>query len=122
MREIAIVEPDLTTATAAATPNAELAPVVEDMSAWIIAGQVTSQPRESEWESAYRTPAQGVEDGVEAERLGIRRVFLSERWNFKEAGAFLAAVAARTTRLVPPLKIARSPSVSATTRRISVIQ
>jgi probable F420-dependent oxidoreductase len=76
-----------------------LDPVVEDLSAWIIAGQVTSTPRESEWASTYRTPAQGIADGVEAERLGFRRVFLSERWNFKEAGAFLGGVAARTSRL-----------------------
>ncbi|MEA2675472.1 MAG: hypothetical protein QOI92_2664 [Chloroflexota bacterium] len=92
-------ETEMTTTTVPVTGESDLAPVLEDMSAWIIAGQVTSQPRESDYESAYRTPAQGIEDGVEAERLGIRRVFLSERWNFKEAGAFLGGVAARTTRL-----------------------
>jgi 5,10-methylenetetrahydromethanopterin reductase len=89
----------MSTALAPTPSGVGLDPVLEDMSAWIIAGQVTSIPRDSEYESAYRTPAQGIEDGVDAERLGIRRVFLSERWNFKEAGAFLAGVAARTTRL-----------------------
>src|SRR5581483_6590459 len=46
-----------------------------------------------------RTPAQGIEDGVEAERLGFRRVFLSERWDIKEADVILAAIGARTSRL-----------------------
>jgi probable F420-dependent oxidoreductase len=76
-----------------------LAPVIEDVSAWIIAGQVVSKAKEAEYETSYRTPAQGLQDGIDAERLGIRRVFLSERWNFKEAGAFLGGVAARTSRL-----------------------
>jgi alkanesulfonate monooxygenase SsuD/methylene tetrahydromethanopterin reductase-like flavin-dependent oxidoreductase (luciferase family) len=41
----------------------------------------------------------GLDDAVEAERLGFRRVFLSERYNLKEAGVLLGGVGARTTRL-----------------------
>ncbi|MCW3014525.1 MAG: hypothetical protein JWO02_1617 [Solirubrobacterales bacterium] len=80
-------------------PSLGAAPVVEDMSAYVVSGQVVSQPRESEYESAFRTSAQGIDDGVQAEQLGFSRAFLSERWNLKEAGAFLGGIAARTWRL-----------------------
>jgi probable F420-dependent oxidoreductase len=85
--------------TEAAPGSAALAPVIEDLSAYVVSGQVVSQPRGSEYETAYRTAAQGIEDGVTAERLGFRRVFLSERWNLKEAGTFLGGIAARTSRI-----------------------
>lgn len=71
----------------------------EDVSTFVIAGQVVPAPRAAEHESTYRTPAQGIDDAVEAERLGFRRVFLSERWNIKEAGALLGGMAARTSRV-----------------------
>ncbi|GAA4736960.1 TIGR03857 family LLM class F420-dependent oxidoreductase [Actinomycetospora chibensis] len=75
-------------------------PVVDDLSAYLVSGRVRSHaPAETAHLTATRTPAQGVEDGVEAERLGFRRVFLSERWNLKEAGVLLGAVGARTTRI-----------------------
>jgi probable F420-dependent oxidoreductase len=75
-----------------------LAPSIDDLSAFIIAGRVraTASPGS---ETATRTPAQGIDDAVEAERLGFRRVFLSERWNLKEAGALLGAAGARTSRI-----------------------
>ena len=76
-----------------------LAPVVADMSAFIIAGAVSSDATRFERETEGRTPAQGIDDGVEAERLGFRRVWLSERWDIKQADVILAAVAARTSRL-----------------------
>lgn len=76
----------------------ELPPVVEDLSAFIIAGRVTARPG-AENETSARTPSQGIEDGVLAEQLGFRRIFLSERWNLKEAGVLLSAVGARTTRI-----------------------
>ncbi|MEE1931285.1 TIGR03857 family LLM class F420-dependent oxidoreductase [Streptomyces sp. TRM 70351] len=76
-----------------------LAPAVEDMSAWIIAGAVGSDPGRFRRATEGRTPAQGIQDGVDAERLGFRRVWLSERWNIKLADVILAGVAARTTRL-----------------------
>ena len=79
--------------------DAALAPVVDDMSAFIIAGAVSSDPERFERETEGRTPAQGLDDGVEAERLGFRRVWLSERWDIKQADVILSGVAARTTRL-----------------------
>lgn len=71
---------------------------IADLSAYVIAGRVTPQPSDQN-ETAARTPAQGIHDGVDAENIGFRRVFLSERWNLKEAGVILGAIAARTTRI-----------------------
>lgn len=71
---------------------------IDDLSAFIIAGRVKAHPSPGS-ETEARTPAQGIEDAVEAERIGFRRVFLSERWNLKEAGALLAAAGARTSRI-----------------------
>lgn len=71
---------------------------IEDLSAFIIAGRVKARPS-TESETAARTPAQGVQDAVEAERIGFRRVFLSERWNLKEAGVILGAAGALTSRI-----------------------
>lgn len=71
-----------------------------DLSAYVIAGRVASQvPEDTPNETAVRTPRQGLDDAVEAEHLGFRRVFFSERWNLKEAGVFLGAVGARTDRI-----------------------
>jgi alkanesulfonate monooxygenase SsuD/methylene tetrahydromethanopterin reductase-like flavin-dependent oxidoreductase (luciferase family) len=55
-----------------------------------------------------------VQDGVEAEGIGFRRVFLSERWNLKEAGAILGGVGALTEHIglatgVMPPHTARHP-------------
>jgi 5,10-methylenetetrahydromethanopterin reductase len=72
--------------------------VIDDLSGFVIAGRVTAEPGSAN-DTAARTPAQGIEDGVDAERIGFRRVFLSERWNLKEAGIILGAIAARTTRI-----------------------
>jgi probable F420-dependent oxidoreductase len=80
-------------------PTDAAAPVVDDMSAWVIAGAVGSDPNRFRRATEGRTPAQGIQDGVDAERLGFRRIWLSERWNIKLADVILAGVAARTTRL-----------------------
>jgi probable F420-dependent oxidoreductase len=64
----------------------DLQPVVQDMSAYIQGGRVKSS-------------AAALDDAVEAERLGLRRIWLSERYDLKEAGALLGGMAARTTRL-----------------------
>jgi 5,10-methylenetetrahydromethanopterin reductase len=82
-----------------ASAAAPLAPVAEDMSAYVIAGAVTSEQEESEWETVSRTPAQGIDDGVTAERLGFRRVWLSERIDIKNADVILSGIGARTSRL-----------------------
>lgn len=78
--------------------NPSLPPLVDDLSAFIIAGRVKARPA-SGYETAARTPAQGIADGVQAEQLGFRRIFLSERWNLKEASVLLSAVGALTTRI-----------------------
>lgn len=79
--------------------DAQLAPVAEDMSAFVIAGAVTSQQDDSGYETVSRTPAQGIQDGVDAERLGFRRIWLSERIDIKWADVILSGIAARTSRL-----------------------
>lgn len=62
--------------------------VVQDLSAWIIAGRVTAE-----------SAKQGLTDAVEAERLGFNRVFMSERYSVKEAGSVLGGVGALTSRI-----------------------
>jgi 5,10-methylenetetrahydromethanopterin reductase len=89
----------MTSATQNIDDRPELAPLNEDLSAWIIAGAVSSDPTLFERETEGRTPAQGIQDGVDAERLGFRRVYLSERWDIKQADVILSAIGARTTRL-----------------------
>lgn len=74
--------------------------LVDDLSAFLISGRVVSRrPADSRDETGARTPAEGIEDGVCADRLGFHRVFLSERWNLKEVAVILAAVAARAPRV-----------------------
>jgi probable F420-dependent oxidoreductase len=89
----------MSTDTLTTPTQSELAPVAEDMSAYIIAGAVTSEREETEFETVSRTPAQGIDDGVEAERLGFRRIWLSERIDIKNADVILSGIGARTTRL-----------------------
>jgi len=72
----------------------ELAPVVEDLSIYLICGRVTTRH-----EPGFTHVASGLRDAIDAERLGFRRTWLSERYDLKDAGTFLAGVAARTTRL-----------------------
>ena len=76
------------TATSVATVDTEPASVVGDLSAWIIAGCVTSE-----------SVRNGLRDAVEAERLGFRSVYMSERYNLKEAGTVLGGVGALTSRI-----------------------
>lgn len=79
-------------------------PLVDDLSIWLIAGRT-------------KHPADCVDQAVEAERLGFRRAFLSERFDLKEAPALLGGVLARTTRLEAGTGIsacgARSPLMTA---------
>src|ERR1700761_1165555 len=72
---------------------------VADLSAYVISGRVLARPRVTRYVTDSRSVAEGIQDGVDAENLGFRRVFLSERWNLKEAGVLLAAVGARTSRI-----------------------
>lgn len=64
----------------------QLAPVAEDLSLYVRGGRL-------------RSSADVVPDAVEAERIGISRLWLSERYDLKEAGVLLGGMAARTTRL-----------------------
>jgi probable F420-dependent oxidoreductase len=74
--------------------------VVNDLSAFLISERVISRrPVDARDETSTRTPVDGIEDGVTADRLGFRRVFISERWNLKEVAVLLAAVAARAPRI-----------------------
>jgi probable F420-dependent oxidoreductase len=73
--------------------------VVDDLSAYVIAGAVSATQGAVDYESDRRTPAQGIEDAVDAERLGFRAVFLSERWDIKQADVILSGAAARTSRI-----------------------
>ncbi|OBH11045.1 LLM class F420-dependent oxidoreductase [Mycobacterium sp. E1747] len=80
--------------------NYERPSPVDDLSAYLIAGRVVSHvPDNSTDDTGARTVAQGIDDGVEAERLGFANVYLSERWNLKEAGVVFGAVGARTSRI-----------------------
>ena len=54
----------------------ELAPVAEDLSIWLIPGRA-------------KDPSLAITQAVDAERPGFRRVFLSERFDLKDAGALL---------------------------------
>jgi alkanesulfonate monooxygenase SsuD/methylene tetrahydromethanopterin reductase-like flavin-dependent oxidoreductase (luciferase family) len=63
------------------------------------AGAVASEQKAVRHESDSRTPAQGIEDIVDAERVGFRAAWMSERWDIKEAAVILSGGAARTSRI-----------------------
>lgn len=72
----------------------------DDLSAFVVSGRLKSRlPDDVPFETSVRTPAQGLDDGVAAEEIGFRRVFLAERPELKEAATILAGIAARTSRL-----------------------
>lgn len=66
--------------------DADLDPLVDDLSLYVAGGRVHSS-------------AAVIEGAVAAERLGLRRVWLSERYDLKEAGVLLGGMAALTSRL-----------------------
>jgi 5,10-methylenetetrahydromethanopterin reductase len=61
-------------------------PVAHDLSLYVRGGRIHSS-------------ADVITDAEDAEQLGLRRLWLSERYDLKEAGALLGGMAARTTRL-----------------------
>jgi probable F420-dependent oxidoreductase len=61
-------------------------PVVDDLSLYVRGGRLHSS-------------AEVITDAVEAEQLGLYRLWLSERYDLKEGGSLLGGMAARTTRL-----------------------
>ena len=64
----------------------DLEPVVDDLSLYVQGGRISSS-------------AAVIDDAVEGERLGLYRIWLSERYDLKEAGVLLGGMAARTSRL-----------------------
>lgn len=76
------------------------APVVDDLSTFVLGGRLQSQlPDGLANTTEVRTPIQGFADAIDAERIGFRRVWLSERFNIKEAATLLSGMAAHTSRL-----------------------
>jgi probable F420-dependent oxidoreductase len=69
---------------------------VTELSAYVISGAVTAHLKERRFETESRTVAEGIQDGVDAERLGFHRIFLSERYDIKHADVLLSGIAART--------------------------
>ena len=72
--------------TTVPTSASEVAPVVDDMSIYLLAGRVPSA-------------ATVITEAEDAERLGFNRVWVSERYSNKEAGVIMGAAAARTSRI-----------------------
>jgi probable F420-dependent oxidoreductase len=62
------------------------APVLDDIGVFLTAGRI-------------KDPSLALAEGRDAERLGIAKAWLSERYDLKDAGALLGGVAATTTRL-----------------------
>lgn len=73
--------------------------MADDLSAYVISGAVAAEQKDVDYASDSRTPAQGIQDAVDAERIGFRAVFLSERWDIKQADVILSGAAARTSRI-----------------------
>jgi len=63
-----------------------LAPQVDDLSHFILAGRATDA-------------SLAIRQAVEAEQLGFRRVWISERYSLKECGVLMGGIAASTSRL-----------------------
>lgn len=80
---------------------AEASAVVDDLSITLLAGRVV-------------TPAPALQQAIDAERLGFKRVWIPERYSNKEAGTLLGAMAASTSRIgvaSGPLSISSRPPV-----------
>lgn len=69
------------------------------LSTYLIAGAVSAGNRERRFDTEFRTVAEGIQDGVDADRLGFHRVFLSERYDIKHADVILSGIAARTSTI-----------------------
>jgi probable F420-dependent oxidoreductase len=69
---------------------------VTELSAYVISGAVSAHRQARRFETESRTVAEGLQDAVDAERLGFHRVFLSERYDIKHADVLLSGIAART--------------------------
>ena len=72
-------------------------PVVGDLSLYVRGGRLHSSRAV-------------IDDAVEAEQLGLCRVWLSERYDLKEAGALLGGMGAVTSRIGPRPPAAAAPA------------
>lgn len=71
-----------------------------DLSTYLISGAVSAHPKDRRFDTEYRTVAEGIQDGVDADHLGFHRVFLSERYDIKQADVILSGIAARTSSIL----------------------
>jgi alkanesulfonate monooxygenase SsuD/methylene tetrahydromethanopterin reductase-like flavin-dependent oxidoreductase (luciferase family) len=96
---------------AAARPevNHELGELVPELGTFILPGRV-------------KDPAAGLTEATDAERAGLGKVWLSERYNLKDIGVISGAVAALTQRIGFASGLvaarARHPLVTAAARRL----
>ena len=91
----------ITAQPAAGTSSAAANPVVDDMSITLLPGR-------------QRSSRPGLQEAIDAERLGFTRAWLPERYNIKEAGVLLGAMGAVTSRIPlgpGPLSIAARPPI-----------
>ena len=69
------------------------------LSTYLISGAVTAHPKDRRVVTESRTVSEGIQDGLDAERLGFHRAFLSERYDIKHADVLLSGIAARTSSI-----------------------
>lgn len=89
------------TPSTVSAPEAQHAAVVDDLSIFLLAGRMHYVPGQG-WETpggVFTDHLPVVEEAIEAERLGFRRAFCSERHNVKNAGVVFGAAAAGTSRI-----------------------
>jgi probable F420-dependent oxidoreductase len=60
--------------------------IVKDLSCYVLPGKTTNA-------------REGVSQAIEAERIGLGAIWASERWEVKESGAMLGAIAQATSKL-----------------------
>jgi probable F420-dependent oxidoreductase len=70
-----------------------------ELSTYLISGAVTAHPKDRRFVTESRTVSEGIQDGLDAERLGFHRAFLSERYDIKHADVLLSGIAARTSSI-----------------------
>ena len=69
------------------------------LSTYLVSGAVTAHGGDRRFVTESRTVAEGIQDGVDADRLGFHRAFLSERYDIKHAEVILSGIAARTSSI-----------------------
>ncbi|WP_051471281.1 TIGR03857 family LLM class F420-dependent oxidoreductase [Patulibacter minatonensis] len=95
----------MSSADAGATATSADLPLIPELGIYLLPGRV-------------KDPSRALDEAAEAERLGFRTVWLSERYDLKDAGVLLGAIAARTSRVtIATASVnagARAPIMSAT--------